>query len=251
MKSCTKCGEIKKLRLFQKDIRHKDGRGSWCQSCVNYSSSLYRKANSEKIRTANKKWKHDNPEKVKNSSKLYSIKDNKRRKRLRSANPEKYNAISRSYYNRNIERQRECKKKWREANKDKVSAYRKRSHNKIRSTANGKLNARMSCAIWLSLRNNKANYHWEKLVGFTVDQLKVHLEKQFTPEMTWNNHGTYWQIDHKIPIKAFNYETPEDIDFKKCWCLKNLQPLLKKENIIKRDKVDKPFQPSLALSVPL
>lgn len=56
-----------------------------------------------------------------------------------------------------------------------------------------------------------------------------------------------WHIDHKIPKSAFNFETPEDIDFKRCWALKNLQPLWAAENIKKHDRVDKPFQPSLAI----
>jgi len=95
----------------------------------------------------------------------------------------------------------------------------------------------------------KAGRQWETLVNFTVDQLKQHLEKLFTPEMTWENYGTYWHIDHKIPIAVFNYEKPEDIDFRLCWSLKNLQPLEKIENIKKKDKLEKPFQPSLKIAV--
>jgi hypothetical protein len=75
-----------------------------------------------------------------------------------------------------------------------------------------------------------------------------HLEKQFLPGMSWENMGE-WHIDHKIPIAAFNFEKPEDIDFKRCWALKNLQPLWKSENCIKGAKIDKPFQPSLNLSL--
>jgi len=67
--------------------------------------------------------------------------------------------------------------------------------------------------------------------------------------MTWENYGTYWHIDHKIPIAVFNYEKPEDIDFRLCWSLKNLQPLEKIENIKKKDKLEKPFQPSLKIAV--
>jgi len=93
----------------------------------------------------------------------------------------------------------------------------------------------------------KAGRRWESLVGYTVDQLRVHLEKKFAPDMTWDNHGTHWHIDHKIPIAAFNFKTPDDIDFKKCWSLKNLQPLESKANLIKGPRLDKPFQPSLII----
>ena len=92
----------------------------------------------------------------------------------------------------------------------------------------------------------KNNRKWELLVGYTVEQLKHHLESQFKDGMTWLNMGK-WHIDHIIPISAFNYEKPEDIDFKKCWELSNLQPMWAIDNFKKHDKLEKPFQPSLAI----
>ena len=66
--------------------------------------------------------------------------------------------------------------------------------------------------------------------------------------MTWENYGRNgWHVDHIIPLVVHNYTTPDDIDFKKCWSLKNLQPLWEKENIAKHDKLFKPFQPSLTI----
>jgi hypothetical protein len=87
------------------------------------------------------------------------------------------------------------------------------------------------------------------LVGYTIDQLKDHLEKLFTKEMTWDNYGIFWEIDHKVPIAVYNFEQPEDIDFKLCWSLKNLQPLECSKNRSKGDSVGKPFQPSLCMSI--
>ena len=112
----------------------------------------------------------------------------------------------------------------------------------------GKLSSNISRAIRFSIKkNSKANRHWEMLVDFTIDQLKKHLEKRFKPGMTWENYGSVWEIDHKIPIAVFNFEKPEDIDFRLCWSLKNLQPLDASENVRKKDKIIKPFQPSLLM----
>jgi hypothetical protein len=61
--------------------------------------------------------------------------------------------------------------------------------------------------------------------------------------MSWDNYGTVWHIDHKIPVSAFNLRCEEDI--KRCWALKNLQPMFADENVMKSDKLDKPFQPML------
>ena len=56
-----------------------------------------------------------------------------------------------------------------------------------------------------------------------------------------------WHIDHIIPKSVFNFTKPEHEDFKRCWALKNLQPLWAEENISKFNKLDKHFQPTLAL----
>jgi len=108
----------------------------------------------------------------------------------------------------------------------------------------------MRRGIWQSLKkkNNgkiKNSRKWEVLAGYTINELCNHLEKQFTPEMSWDNWGDYWHIDHILPISKFNFEKPEDDDFKKCWSLKNLQPLRADINIRKQDKIERPMQTSL------
>jgi hypothetical protein len=62
-------------------------------------------------------------------------------------------------------------------------------------------------------------------------------------------NGKFWEIDHVIPKNVFNYEKPEDIDFKRCWAINNLQPLEKHVNRSKKDKITDPFQPSLLIAV--
>ncbi len=86
------------------------------------------------------------------------------------------------------------------------------------------------------------------MVGYTTEELKEHLETQFKKGMAWDNYGKKWHIDHIIPRSKFNYIYYDDIDFKRCWALTNLQPLWAKENIQKSDKVDKDFQPFLSFS---
>ncbi len=99
----------------------------------------------------------------------------------------------------------------------------------------------MGSHIRKSLRGNKNGSPWELLVGYTVTDLKKHLQRQFGPGMSWNNYGE-WHIDHIIPINAFNFNSSDDMDFKRCWALKNLQPLWAHENRIKWDRVTQPSQ---------
>ncbi len=100
--------------------------------------------------------------------------------------------------------------------------------------------------IWYSLKGRKKDKHMTEALGYNIQQLQKHIEKQFLPGMSWDNYGE-WHIDHKTPIAAFNFETVNNIDFKKCWALKNLQPLWAKDNFTKNDQVEGYFQPSLAM----
>ncbi len=91
------------------------------------------------------------------------------------------------------------------------------------------------------------NRKWWDILGYNVDALRAHLQKGFRDGMSWENQGQ-WHIDHKIPVSAFNYNSMEDIDFKRCWALENLQPMWADLNLRKHAKLNKPFQPSLAIS---
>ena len=148
----------------------------------------------------------------------------------------------------NKKRRIETTLRWQKNNPVRVKEICKKAYLRRSRTPRGKLNNCVHVIICRSLRRgSKKNRTWESLTGYTVDQLKAHLESQFKPGMSWANHGSFWQIDHEIPISAFNFERPEDSDFKRCWALKNLRPLESKKNLQKRAKLDAPFQPSLTI----
>jgi hypothetical protein len=71
-------------------------------------------------------------------------------------------------------------------------------------------------------------------VGYTVAELAAHLESLFTDDMSWSNQGSFWEIDHIIPKDWYVYADKDDVEFKKCWALKNLQPLTKTDNVTKQ-----------------
>ena len=76
-----------------------------------------------------------------------------------------------------------------------------------------------------------------KLLGYSIQELKEHLESQFTDGMSWDNRNE-WHIDHIRPESSFDYDSTDHPDFKKCWALNNLQPLWAKDNLSKSDKWD-------------
>jgi len=110
------------------------------------------------------------------------------------------------------------------------------------------LNESIGNAIRKALKSNKSGRHWEKLVGYSLNDLISRLKKtvpkgyRFTDILTGN-----LEVDHIIPKSVFNYENSNHIDFKRCWALDNLQLLPKKENRLKWNNIGKSFQPSLLL----
>jgi hypothetical protein len=73
---------------------------------------------------------------------------------------------------------------------------------------------------------------WSEL-PYSIEEAKKHLEKQFAVGMSWKNHGKLWDIDHIIPQAALPFTTTRDVNFKKCWSLANLKPMLKSKNCAK------------------
>ena len=68
------------------------------------------------------------------------------------------------------------------------------------------------------------------IIGCTRDELRARYESLFKPGMTWENYGE-WENDHIIPMSKFDLSKDEEV--KKCMHYSNLQPLWRKENILK------------------
>lgn len=134
---------------------------------------------------------------------------------------------------------------WYEKNKLRILEYRKKRQKQRRRTEpKFKFNESMSSGIYKALKGNKNGRKWESFVNYDIQQLMRHLEKLFMPGMSWENYGQ-WHIDHIIPISAFNFEKPEDIDFKRCWDLENLRPLWAHQNAKKHSSLQADFQPAM------
>lgn len=79
-----------------------------------------------------------------------------------------------------------------------------------------------------ALKLNSKHSSTEELLGCSINEYKIYLENQFTPEMSWDNYGSYWDIDHIIPCASFNLNNLEEQ--KKCFIFTNTRPLSKIEN---------------------
>lgn len=235
-KTCSKCGEAKLLTEFYKSKKERLGVMSHCKECDKKKGKAYYAENTEKVNARTKANREADPEKKREQS-----------KRWYEANKEDKLAKNAEWARANPERFKEYQRAWDARNPD---ASRIRNERR-RKTPRGKLENAIRAGFHKGIKKgSKSSRKTFDLLGYTPDELMAHIEKQFLPGMSWDNHGRgedCWHIDHIIPMSAFNFETPDDPDFKLCWALSNLRPLWEKDNLKKSDKIEKPFQPSLML----
>lgn len=128
-----------------------------------------------------------------------------------------------------LAKRREIARLWYAQNKKKVKQKdverRKRPQNRIKNAL------KLRLKDYLITKSER----FHKLIGCSPIELKNHLEKQFSPAMSWDNYGIYWHIDHIIPCRAFDLQRKEERI--KCFNFKNLRPLPAKENMAKQDKL--------------
>ena len=126
-------------------------------------------------------------------------------------------------------------KKWlsenRERNAQTHTAYCKRRRE---SDPEFKLIWTLRSRLYQALRRGYKFTSAAELVGCSIPELKLKLEKQFTAEMTWDNHGTVWHIDHDRPCASFDLTKLDEQ--RECFHYTNLQPLLAKDNLKKGDR---------------
>jgi hypothetical protein len=116
-------------------------------------------------------------------------------------------------------------KQWKIDNRDRIN---KRERKRRQTDINFKLKKNISRAIGHAIL--KDGNSAIKFLPYTISDLKCHLEVQFDKNMTWENYGFYWHIDHIVPHSTFKYNSMEDEEFRKCWSLGNLRPLEANQN---------------------
>jgi hypothetical protein len=60
-------------------------------------------------------------------------------------------------------------------------------------------------------------------IGTDLGGFVKHIESQFTKGMRWSNYGDFWELDHDIPLRAFNMDAEGDV--KICVHYTNIRPL--------------------------
>lgn len=131
-----------------------------------------------------------------------------------------------------LKRRARCKR-WQRENKERIRERDKGRRAKRYANDTYKLSKLFGNRIRALLKESN---EWRTSLGYSIEDLKTHLEKQFAPGMSWENHGRgekCWHIDHVKPVSWFNFSSVEDDDFKACWALENLAPKWEFDNLSK------------------
>ena len=199
------------------------------KACRKAYQKAYREANKEKI----KAYYQANQERILTHKKAY-----------REANKEKISlqrkASDRAYREANKEKIRADNKAWYQKNREKKIAWALTyQRNKQKTDSTYRLTKSLRVRVRSALKGKNKSKSTMQLIGCTIDELWLHLEKQFQPGMTRENHGfgeVCWHVDHIKPCASFNLSDPEQQ--KICFHYTNCQPLWQRDNLSKGAKFD-------------
>jgi hypothetical protein len=147
---------------------------------------------------------------------------------------------------------KEYLKKWRFENKDYMRKYRFENKEKInadlRKSRKEKRANDINYRVYNNIRsrlhsamrskNVMKNNKTLELLGCDLQFFRSYLEKQMCGGLTWDNYGSIWWFDHRIPTSWFDLSTLDEQ--KKAFNFKNYKPMLKLKNISKQDRFAEP-----------
>lgn len=192
----------------------------------------------QKSREVSRRWFENHPDKAREVRKRTITKNHSQRlqdtQEWKSKNKTAVAIYNKAWHAKNTERAKVLNAKWYAQNMPAVKAkktarYQSDPQFKIKVNLRSRIYTVLKRRMLLGYKSQSTM----KLVGCSIDELMQHIESQFLPGMSWENHGD-WHIDHKRPCASFDLTDPEQQ--KECFHYKNLQPLWKADNIRKSDR---------------
>lgn len=212
-KSCCKCKTKRDITEFGRLKNSPDGYRYDCNVC----RKEYRDSKKDHVKEKNKRYYLENKETVNANNKSYQIQ-----------NDETIKAQRKEYRNRI-----EIKERTQMKNKEYLPIRKEKIKEKRKTDLNFQLSEVMRSKLHKILKNQKTSYI--KILGCDLEFFKKWIEFRFDDKMSWDNFGSYWHIDHILPINAFDFSDTKNKDI--CFHWTNLQPLPAFENQSKSDKL--------------
>ncbi len=187
----------------------------------------------EKTKTAIHNWKIRNKDRM---SRVAAI----RYQRIRAIQLQaKAEQIQKVRKKRKAEADKRYREKYANIIKIRKRKYYQQNRQKIIDKYLNDLRTNINMRLAQNLRNRikqavKKSYKAGSAVrdlGCSVEKFKLYIASKFTNEMTWDNYGKVWHLDHIIPLCRFNLQNREQ--FLKATHYSNYQPLLVHDNLVK------------------
>lgn len=171
----------------------------------------------------------------------------KRKTGLRAECKKCFAESRRTYYQNNKEMIQERHNKYLQEHREQISAYKSEwqrnnsEKRRIRLNERYKQDIRFRVAVNLrtrilrAIRNNQKVGSTLNILGCSIEFFIAYLESKFTENMSWDNYGSLWHIDHILPCVSFDLSKEDEQ--RKCFHYTNMQPLLAKDNLIKGTKI--------------
>ncbi|AEC22287.1 hypothetical protein PT7_P051 (plasmid) [Pusillimonas sp. T7-7] len=235
-RECAGCGTWKPYSEFNKKASGKDGHDSRCIPCKKISKREEYLRNREKRLATVKAYREANPEKASEAKRV-----------ARGKKIDQYRAREKEYYENNKERAKAWYREYRVANIERLTeasrAYKKKNAKEL----SRKQCDRQRYDLMTRLRNDirgriniaiRKNGYTKKsrttdMVGCDWQELKRHLEKQFSKGMSWANRGQ-WHIDHIVPLAS----AKDEAELLKLCHHTNLRPMWARDNLIKGSSIE-------------
>jgi hypothetical protein len=146
---------------------------------------------------------------------------------------------------------KQCLKEFATYNKEKILQYQysyyEKNKTEIMKTKSKYMKNRMKTDIQYKLKRNyrqrlsklikggSKTSILTKYLGCTISEFKNYLESQFKSDMSWENYGNLWHIDHIYPLSKIDLSTEDGLH--RGLHFTNHQPLYATDNIKKGNKV--------------
>lgn len=232
MRICTQCEVEKQETEFNKKKSYYDGLDPWCRSCKHNKDKEAYKKNKDRVKAKASEYYYSNKTDIltrrKNDKTIQEY-----NKQYKLENKDYIKEYNLQYREDTFEERQLYKKEYREKNKDKIREY---GRNKLKNDPLFKLAKKLRNRLRDYLKSNRNNFTKKsssEYLGCSIEECKIYLENQFKEDMTWENHGSVWHIDHIIPL---SFAKTEDQLYLLCHYT-NLQPLFVLENLKKNNKI--------------
>jgi len=163
-------------------------------------------------------------------------------------NKERILAYNRKWYAENKEARNEIAKIWREENRDRANAaIRINAKRRYRDDPQYRFKCIVRARVLEAIKTGEGCKcgGTKELIGADWVDVRNRIASLFTGEMSWDNHGKLWHIDHHIPCAA--WDMTNDHHQRACFNWRNLRPIHRMDNFKKNDTLPPGWQDYMAL----